>query len=1377
MHSDGRSEFRQTSILGVSYVCLAVFLLLLTSSLPVLAQTNRGGISGTVFDPQGAVVPDASVTVINVGTNQKFVTKTTNAGTYAVSNLDPVTYRVEVETPGFRKAIYEEVKVDTATTVTRNVNLLPGSVATLISVEAQAPLMNTESGTQSQTITARQMQDVPLFNRSVLDLALTAPNVSGTAGSEDADVTSGQPVPGFNININGGRSGSTTMLADGVDNTGVGIARAIVDFTPETVQEFSVQTSAYSAEYGQTGGGVINVTTKSGTNQYHGEALWYMRNPITNAEKWTAGSTRPPNNLRFNQFSGTLGGPVWIPKIYDGRNKTFFFFAGEPRYREDFMVVDTLLPTDAMRQGDFSNLVRTSSGWLPTDVAARFNLTSVGPSTIFQQYNLVNGQMKRISGNPVAFPGNVIPQSMMDPIALKALQFMPEPGDWHLDPNGRVKNYVVNRFVKQDEVRWTMRLDQNFSDKNKANFRYTYVPAVGTRGFGSDVNGNSAAYSWARQFVIADTYVITNRLMNELRLNYTRGTFSEDYSPEFNIKTGRNISTELGIPSLTKGGIPLFQFSSDSNGYDAFTNIGSSASTNNYNTEERYNIVDMVYWDRGAMRWKFGVDLTHALLNVAPFFGASGGRWDFRVAQTSAAFGSTSLANGGNPFASYLLGIPNQIAVRPLLMNYYYRWNSAAAFIQNDWKVKPNLTLNLGVRYGLQLPRTEKNDLQGSFHPELAQPFPLSAPITIPGTTTTLTSFNVVPFQYAGHGSSKYIEPIDRWNFEPRLGFAWSPSKYHDRLVVHGGYGLSHQSILGNNRLPNPDFGGFVNASTLNTTSTAGCGTTLSSGSVDPCSALRLSGNPEVGNPGLTPAQALNIPANGLVYLPSLGIPGYAIAPNTQIPYVQNWNLTFQQELARNTVLELGYVGSKGSNLYTQLININPRDFNLVQELENGVGFPPGATGTTPVSSIGPEITLTDPLGRTDLLGNKITIPWGSLASTYQGFNNLNEYFNSQASSIRHAGYISFTRRMKSLEATVNYTYSKSMDNASDASPDTRTLTTPTSSGGNVSFGAPLSSDYSISTFDQPHWLTARYVWDTPFGHGRTFLSDAWAPIQAVVGGWTTSGLVRINSEYPFMPTLSDANGLNASLTHTVRPDVNPHEPLINPLYSTNCVSIATCEPYVNPAAFIRPEKGTLGNAARVLAIRGPMQKFFDASIQKNFPFPGKWGADGTRRIQFRVDALNVFNHPNWQVSSGNAGPDWMAAPNEGTITLNPSTGVRTITPLTMSEYDTWANLNGQPPCAANKSSVCTNTAGQQLYNQITQMINSQRLSSGALPTTFWTVPLPQQFATTDANKFDIRTLDGFKLYRLRQAYNTGFGQLRELQLPRYLQFGLRIFF
>ena len=186
-----------------------------------------------------------------------------------------------------------------------------------MTVSSEAALINSGSGTTAQTIAERQLRDLPLNNRSVLDLAVTAPNVTGDAGSEP-DVTSGQPVPGFNLNLNGGRSGSTSILADGVNNTGVGIARAVVSFTPETVQEFTVQTSAYSAEFGQTGGGVINATTKSGTNRYNGTALWYHRNP-NNAQPYRIGTTpRVPNNLRYNQFSLTVGGPIYLP-YFDNR--------------------------------------------------------------------------------------------------------------------------------------------------------------------------------------------------------------------------------------------------------------------------------------------------------------------------------------------------------------------------------------------------------------------------------------------------------------------------------------------------------------------------------------------------------------------------------------------------------------------------------------------------------------------------------------------------------------------------------------------------------------------------------------------------------------------------------------------------------------------------------------------------------------------------------------------------------------------------------------------------------------------------------------------------------------------------------------------------
>src|SRR5437660_5488216 len=248
---------------------LQILALLLLCVVVASAQTNKGGISGTVMDANGAAVAGASVTITNIGTNQTQKVTTSDTGSFQVSSLDPVTYSILVEVAGFKKAILQSVKVETATTATANAVLEAGKVDESVTITADAPLINTESGATSQTITERQIQDIPLNNRSVLDLALTAPNVSGDVGSEDPGVSSDQPVPGFNLNVNGGRSGSTAILADGVNNTGVGIARAVVSFTPETVQEFTVQTSAYSAEFCNTSGGVINDTTQSDTNQFN----------------------------------------------------------------------------------------------------------------------------------------------------------------------------------------------------------------------------------------------------------------------------------------------------------------------------------------------------------------------------------------------------------------------------------------------------------------------------------------------------------------------------------------------------------------------------------------------------------------------------------------------------------------------------------------------------------------------------------------------------------------------------------------------------------------------------------------------------------------------------------------------------------------------------------------------------------------------------------------------------------------------------------------------------------------------------------------------------------------------------------------------------
>ena len=1361
---------------------LRILALILISAVAVIGQTNKGGISGAVTDPNGAVVPGATVTIINLGTNETQTITTSDDGTYSVRSLDPVNYSVTVEAPNFKKAVVSDIKVDTASISTVNVALEAGNIGEQVTIEASAPLLNTETGTTSTTVTERQIQDIPLLNRSVLDLAVTAPNVSGDAGSEDPAVTSGQPVPGFNLSINGGRPGSTAILADGVNNTGVGIARSVVSFTPETVQEFTVQTSAYSAEFGQTGGGTINITTKSGTNRFNGTALVYHRNPEFNARRFRTGTgPRPANNLRYTNVSISAGGPVFLPAfgeggsaLYDGRDRTFFFAAIEPRWRKDFQVETTLLPGAAERSGDFRNLVRTNSGWLPADVAARFNQTSIGQANIFQQFVLEGNQLRPIvlttgnrfcqfgetptsggAANPQCLATNtnynpalnVIPQNYLDPTAQRILQFLPTPGDYFVDDAGLVRNAVINRFVKQDETRYTVRLDHNITKNDKVNFRYTLTPAVGIRGFGSDVNGNNAAYSDASQYLLAYNRIFSPSIINDLRLNYTRGVFSEDFSPEFSINGGRNLAGELGLPALTQGGIPLFTYSGDG-GYNAFGDIGSSGSTNNYNREQRYNLNDIVYYNRGNATWKIGVDISRAKLNVKPFFAASGGRYQFRSSQTSTnrnTVGTGGGVGGGNPFASFILGTPNVVDVRPLLLDYNYRWDSYAAFVQNDWKVRPNLTLNLGLRYSLQLPRVEENNLQGIFRPDLAQSVTLTEAqrrslfvnlgfanaSTAPIPDFIPTAASIPAFAFAGRdGRSRYITPADYGGIEPRFGFAYSPKLFgfdeRMNMVIRGGVGVSHAAITGNNRNPNPDFGLFTQVSNL---------ATGSSGAQNNAFAVRLSSN-QPQFTGRPLEQLLGIPENGIVYNNSISIPGYAAPDSGKVPYSTNWNLSLAFEPFKSTVVELAYVGNKGTHLYLPLININPRNREFVELLE--------------AQGLSADTAIADPLGRLNLLGQGITIQRGSVGTQFLGFAALNNYFNASGSSIRHAGYIDIRRRVRNgLTFTANYTFAKSIDDASDASPDTRVLETGVSSG-HVSFGAPLETDRAISTFDIKHNFNSTFFYDLPFGKGRQFLTNLPGFLNTLVSDFSVSGVFRLQGGVPFLPYITDTNRLGG-VNRNVRPNLVPGVPLKNPLFDPNCPIGNNCEPYINPAAFVRPARGSLGNAPRTLDVRAPMQKYFDFSMQKSFPLPFI-SAEGRRRIQLRVDLLNAFNRSNFRFSNTNSG---------GASGF--TTGVPNESDFTQAELNAFL--------AANPGSTAT-------LAQVNGLLTTARQANGGrLPLGFFSVPVPEGFATKTQNSFDITTLEGIKLYRLRQVYDPSFGTLREVNSPRYIQFGLKIFF
>ncbi len=659
-----------------------------------------------------------------------------------------------------------------------------------------------------------------------------------------------------------------------------------------------------------------------------------------------------------------------IPKVYNGRDKTFFFFAAEPRYQSDKQQQAAAVPTDAMRAGDFSNLVQLNgqNAWVPASLQSQFPASAFLPknnTTIYNQFIPVGNQFVIA---PLAtgsiypqFAGNKIPSALLDPTSLKLLQYVPKSNTpYFLDSNGVLQNYVTYQYLSNESIRYNTKLDHNFGENNHVSFRWTVAPVVGVSAVDSayPTNGNSGTYSKANQYMFSDTHTISPSVVNELRLAYTRADFSGQLSPQFDVNSGQNLSTLYGLPSQTKGGLPLINIYDNAS---SPANIGAQPSTLGYSLEQQYQIADNVYVMRGSHTWKFGVDLSRALLNAESLYSIAGGNYQFRYLQTdqTGAAGTQSTI-GGNAFASFLLEVPNSIALANTAIPYYYRWGAGAAYVQNDWRAKPNLTLNIGMRYSLQLPRTEQNNLQGFLDPALAKTVPLLTSCQLPDCLTAsastglpvVTQATVIPFAFSGYGGrSRYLTPIHWLNFEPRVGFAYTPKlPILKAWVVRGGYGISHAPLTGGNRNPVPNFttGASNFSETAGQTSTTplpvGDGTTA-------IPVTRLSSKPPFV-PAVPLQQALGLAGNpsGLVYDQAVTFSGDIRSGETSVPYLQNWILSLQRQIGSHGLLEVSYAGSKGTHLFMPNVVLNNPPRSYLASLQN--------------LNVKATTTVADPLGR-----------------------------------------------------------------------------------------------------------------------------------------------------------------------------------------------------------------------------------------------------------------------------------------------------------------------------------------------------------------------------------------------------------------------------
>lgn len=510
----------------------------------------------------------------------------------------------------------------------------------------------------------------------------------------------------------------------------------------------------------------------------------------------------------------------------------------------------------------------------------------------------------------------------------------------------------------------------------------------------------------------------------------------------------------------------------------------------------------------------------------------------------------------------------------------------------------------------------------------------------------------------------------------------------------------------------------------------------------------RLSSNPPYV-PNVPVQDVLGLTGNptGLVYNPAVNFPGDVITGETAVPYVQNWSLSLQRQLGSHGLLEISYAGSKGTHLFMPAVVLNNPPSSYLATLQN--------------LNVKATTTVTDPLGRKNSSGGALTVPLYSLDSAYLGYSGISSFYDASGNSSFNAGLISYRWQARHLTMYTNFRWSKSIDNASDASPDKNALTTGSVGGGQYSFGATAASDRSVSTYNIPYAWNFVAVYDLPFGRNQPFGRTAWKPLQLAFGDWNISGVEHLTTGYPFTPTIATDNFIDITHTHEIRPNIVPGVPLKNPDWSASCPTTNLCAPYVNYSAFELPPAGQLGNAPRTLSgLTGPMVQTMDLSVQKNIPLGEK------RRLQFRVDALNALNHPVFRT-----------APNVGggtDIFQNYPSFAWTAASI-QSEYTAWANAN--PGTAFPVSDPRGAAALASLQN----LILSQQNSRGTLPNNFYTTPLPAHFSTTPASAFNILdpTGNGFKYYEIRNNINTG-GQLTNntrLNQQRYLQFGIKLYF
>jgi hypothetical protein len=1110
---------------------------------PASGQEVTAAIVGTVTDPSGAPIKGATVTATDAERGTMWTEHTNEAGAYSFLRLPIGNYTVRVAQEGFQTALQPTFTLVLNQTARVNVQMKVGKVSETVEVSSSAPVLQTEDAQVGTVMDAASVTGLALAARNYIQLTLLTPGVvttDPTTFNYGSQTTQGSLNGGGRPYINGNREEDNNFLLDGVDNNQASDNLVGYVPSPDAIGEFNLITQNASAEFGNYAGGIINAAIKSGTNKFHGDVFEFLRNDYFNANKWenspfisgVAGGFPTPK-LRWNIFGGTVGGPII-------KNKLFFFgdYQGIRRDLPASSSTIVVLTQDEIG-GNFASLPTQ----LYNPCAAGTGGTSGTPCNILPP-----------ASRPV-FTGNQIPAPNLDPAftALVTSPLYPKAvGAPLANGFGAAVNTTNNQFnTDQGDIK----IDYNVSDKDHINARYSKEDEFDP-GFNSQpLLGNSLSEAWLNSGVVNWTHSFTPNLLNEVRFG-KNGIKLIAPTITFAPSVGA-LANKIGIADGNPAGInglPAFGFgggTASSINTGTLTELGSIVNPQHFSSTVTQFDESLIY-THGRHVFKSGFQLQRYNLNI--FYPGNAGELGAEVFGLGPGGNYSGNGNAGDPGADFALGLPESVGRGVTTGGWHARDWLFAFFGQDDWRVKDNLTINLGLRYENRTPWTELHNRQVN--------------VNIYTGALQFVGNSPVPSGIVGtNGAPAGLYPGTNGllDFEPRIGFAWSPAGLGGKTVIRGGFSISSfQEGTGTNLRPtqNPPF-----------TPSQSAGTNVASGTA----AFNIES-----------AFAAAAPPTGDPFINSTMLTWWNVKP----AIADQWNLTIQREIARNTTFQIGYVGQRTTHLMV------PIDLDQGDLHPDGTITYPFIGGQNPVGTIINGIPTT-------------TITYGpnglGLVKESASVGNMN-YNALQAVLQKRAG--------NGLEAQVSYTYQKCMANSAGYYGSWGGQSQNADSYWQNIFNP--NGDYAQCYWDTKHVLSAYAVYDLPFGRGKRFGHDIPSAVDAVVGGWAVNPIISWHGGFPLNMRGADNSGTGDIFSP--RPDClgpvsYPKTPVPGGLM------------WFDPSAFANPASG-FGNCPSQGPVIGPGYADVDLSMQKNFAI------SETMKFQFRADFFNLFNHPNFNAPS-----------------------------------------------------------------------------------------------------------------------------------------------